>query len=148
MKILQNGRLVRFSKRTDCWCVFSWNMYNQNGQFSVSTAAVFKVVTAYIDHGKMSSVKRTSGWKPKLSERDRHTLKRIVPKNQNCHSKGDTRNQYSTWEDPVSTKNSPTSASQIQYPWWPAIVKTLITENNTKRWKRWHDNHKTRTSDN
>ena len=25
----QNGMLVRFSKRTDCWCMFSLSIYNQ-----------------------------------------------------------------------------------------------------------------------
>jgi len=33
MKVLQNGRLLRFSKRTDCWCMFSWSICNQNGHF-------------------------------------------------------------------------------------------------------------------
>jgi hypothetical protein len=36
-------------------------------------------MVAYINHGK-TSPERKSGWKPKLSERDRHTLKRIVSK--------------------------------------------------------------------
>jgi len=26
MEALQNGRLVRFAKRTDCWCAFSWSV--------------------------------------------------------------------------------------------------------------------------
>jgi len=33
MKVLQNGRLVRFSKRTYCWCAFSWSICNQYGHF-------------------------------------------------------------------------------------------------------------------
>ena len=32
MKVPQNGRLVRFLKRT-VWCMFSWNICNQNGHF-------------------------------------------------------------------------------------------------------------------
>jgi len=44
----------------------------------VSKAAVSKVMTSYTNHGRTSSAKRNSGRKPKLSERDRHTLKRIV----------------------------------------------------------------------
>jgi len=36
MKVLQNGRLLRFSKRSDCWCTFSWNICNQNGHHSSS----------------------------------------------------------------------------------------------------------------
>ena len=48
---------------------------------SVSRAAVSKVNTAYTNHRKTSSAKRNSGQKPKLSERDRCTLKRIVSTN-------------------------------------------------------------------
>ena len=33
IKVLQNGRLVRFSKRTDGWYTFSWSIYNQNVDF-------------------------------------------------------------------------------------------------------------------
>ena len=32
----------------------------------------------YTNHGRTSSAKRNSGQKPKLRERDRHTLMRIV----------------------------------------------------------------------
>jgi len=35
MKGLQNGRLVRFSKRTNIFCVFSWSVCNQRGHFTV-----------------------------------------------------------------------------------------------------------------
>jgi hypothetical protein len=44
----------------------------------VSRAAVSKVMTAYTSRGKMSTPMRNSGRKPNLSERNRHTLKRIV----------------------------------------------------------------------
>ena len=47
----------------------------------VLRAAFPKVVTAYTDRGKTSSAKRHSGRKPKLSERHRLTLKRIVSEN-------------------------------------------------------------------
>ena len=33
VKVLQNGRLVRFSRRTDCWCAFRWSICNQIGHF-------------------------------------------------------------------------------------------------------------------
>jgi hypothetical protein len=45
----------------------------------VSKAAVPKVTTSYTDHGK-TSANRNSGQRPKLCERDRCTLKRIVSK--------------------------------------------------------------------
>ena len=79
MKVLQNGKLIRFSKRTDCWCEFSWSLCNQNRHFiRCIRATASKVMRAYEIHGKTSSGKRNSGWKPKLSE---STLKRIVFEN-------------------------------------------------------------------
>ena len=83
VKELQNGRLVRLSKRTDCWCAFGCNICNQKATLlGVSRAAFSKVMTAYTNRGKTSSAKRNSGRKPKLSERDRRTLKRTVSKNE------------------------------------------------------------------
>jgi len=82
MKVQQNGKLVRFSKKTDCWCVFSWSICYQNGHFiRCIRAAVSKVMTAYKNHGKTSSAKRNSGQKPKLSEMESHTMNRIVSEN-------------------------------------------------------------------
>ena len=76
MKVLQNGRSVRFSERTDCLCAFSCSICNQTATWSaVSRAAVCKVMTAYTNHGKTSSGERKCGRKPKLSERDRRTLR-------------------------------------------------------------------------
>jgi hypothetical protein len=47
----------------------------------VSRAAVAKVMMSHTNLGKTSSDDRNSGRKPKQSERDRHTWKRIVSKN-------------------------------------------------------------------
>jgi len=44
----------------------------------VPRAPVSKVLTAYTDHGKTSLTKGNSGQKPKLSERNHHSFKRIV----------------------------------------------------------------------
>ena len=44
----------------------------------VSKAAISKFMTTYTNHGRTSSAKRNGGRKPKLSERDCRTLKRIV----------------------------------------------------------------------
>ena len=103
MAVLQNGRLFRFSKRTDRWCAFSWSICNQNGH-DVSTAAVSKVTTTYTNHGKTSSAKRNSGWKQKLSERDRRTLKRTVSKNHRITAAKLTAELIIHLEDAVSTK--------------------------------------------
>jgi transposase len=47
----------------------------------VSRLTVAKFMSAYTNHGKTTSVKRNSGRKSTLTERDRHTLRRIVLKN-------------------------------------------------------------------
>jgi len=72
----------------------------------VSRAAVSKVMKLYTNYKKTSLAKGNSGWKPKLSERDCHTLKRIVTENENYCSKGDNRTQYLSWR-PSSHKNTP-----------------------------------------
>jgi hypothetical protein len=46
--------------------------------FGVSREAVSKVMITLTNHWKTSSAKRNSGRKPKLSNRDRRTLKTIV----------------------------------------------------------------------
>ena len=104
MKVLQNGRLARFSKRTDCWCTFNWSICNHNRHLlSVSRATVSKVMRAYTIHGKTSSAKKNGGRKPKLSERDCSTLKRIVSNNQRIIAAKVTA-ELNILEDPVSTK--------------------------------------------
>ena len=54
-------------------------MHTASTSLGVTRAAVPKVMVTYIDL-KTSSAERNSGWKPKLSERNRPTLKRIVSK--------------------------------------------------------------------
>jgi transposase len=81
VKVLQNGRLVRFSRRADCARLAGISVTKLATLLGVSRTAVSKVVTVYTNHGKTSSAKKNSGQKSKLSERDHHTLKMIVPKN-------------------------------------------------------------------
>ena len=109
VEVLQNGRLVRFIKRTDCRCVFSCSVCDQTAtSLRLSRAAVPKVVTTYTDHGTTSSAERSCGRKPKLSERDRRTLQKAVSEkgSQKCCSKDDSRRF-------CLHINSPTRASQI-----------------------------------
>ena len=76
MKVLQNGRLVRFSKRTDFWCEFAGESVTKTATtLGVPRAAVSRVVTAYTNHGKTLSAERNSGLKPKLNVTDHSTWK-------------------------------------------------------------------------
>jgi hypothetical protein len=110
--------------------------------FGVSIAAVSIVMAAYTNHGKPSSATGTCGRKPKLIERDRHTSKRIVSKNDRNTATKVTPELNIHLPDPVRRE---LHRSNIHGR--TAIVKPLITENNAKRRKGWCDDHKIWTSD-
>jgi hypothetical protein len=82
VKKSENGRLVRFCKRTDRRCAFRWSICDKNCHIIryISRATVSKVMSAYKNHGQ-TSAKRNGGRKSKLTGRDRRTLRRIVSKN-------------------------------------------------------------------
>jgi hypothetical protein len=82
----------------------------------VSRAVVFKVMTAYTNHGKISSAERNSGRKPILGKKDRHRMKWIVSKNHRTTAAKVIAELNIHLEVPVSIKNNPTRASQVQYP--------------------------------
>jgi transposase len=71
---------------------------------SISRATVSKVMSAYLNHGKAISAKRSSGRKSTLTERDRHTLRRIVSKNHGTTGAQVTAELNIHLDDPVSTK--------------------------------------------
>ena len=70
----------------------------------ISRASVSEVMMANTYHGNTSSDKRNSGQKPKLSDRDRRPLKRIVSKNHRATAAQGTVELNIHLEDPVSTK--------------------------------------------
>jgi len=81
MKLLRNGRLVNFQRTWIVGALLAAASVNKTATLlGLCRAAVSKVTMACINHGRTSSAKRNSSRKPKLSERDRHTLKRIVSK--------------------------------------------------------------------
>ena len=66
MKVLQNGRLVRFSKRADCWCELAGATITKMATIlGVPIAGVPRDMTAYTNHGKTTSAEMNSGRKPK-----------------------------------------------------------------------------------
>lgn len=82
----------------------------------VSRAAVCKVMMGCTNYGRTSSAKTNSGRKPKLSERDCRTLKRIVSKYHRTTVAKVTAELNIHLEDHFH-KNSLTRASQIGHPW-------------------------------
>jgi transposase len=84
----------------------------------VSRAAVSKVMTTCTNHEKTSSAKRSSGRKPKLSERDRQALKRIVSKNRRTAAPKVTAELNIRLEYPFTTV----------YITWPSSVCPLVTK--------------------
>nr|XP_021003059.2 uncharacterized protein LOC110282990 [Parasteatoda tepidariorum] len=69
----------------------------------VSRGTVSKVMTAYTQSGKTSSVKQNSGRKEKLSERDRRILKRIVMSKKKTTAAKVTSELNQHLDSPVST---------------------------------------------
>jgi hypothetical protein len=98
-----------------------------------SSAAVAEVVTAYTDHGKTSSVEGNSGRKPKGSERDRCTLKRIGSKNHRTVAAKVTAEPSIHLEDPVSTQTVQRELHKSNIHSRAAVAKPLIAENKAKR---------------
>jgi transposase len=70
----------------------------------VSRATVYKVMTAYMNHGKAISAKRNSEQKPTLIKRDHRTLRRTVSKSHRTTKAHVTAELNIQLEDPVSTK--------------------------------------------
>jgi len=83
----------------------------------VSRAAVSSVMTTYKNHGRTSSTKENSGQKPRLSERDRCTLKGIVSINHKSTTAKVTAELHIHLEDHFH-KNSLMRASHIQQHSW------------------------------
>ena len=135
MKVQQNGRLFIFLKRSDFSCASSWSICNKmDTLLGVSRAAVSKVMTTYTSHGKISG-RRKSGRKPKLSERDRRTLKKIVSqKSWNYGSKSDSRTQYSCWR-PCLHKTIRQELHRSNFHGRVTVAEPLVTENSAKRLK-------------
>jgi len=73
------GDLSDFQKgRTVAACLAGASVNKISTLLGVSNAAVSKAMTAYTNHKKTLSAKRNSGQKPKLSERDCHTLEDCI----------------------------------------------------------------------
>ena len=108
VKVLQIGRLLRFSKRTDCWCTFSWSICKQNGQSSSFQGN--DDIHIMGGHHQLRVVVENQN----LSERDRGTLKRTVSINHRSTATKVTAELIFIFETLFPQKQP----SQIQHPWW------------------------------
>lgn len=115
--------------------------------FNVSRATVSTVITAYTKHGKTSSAKRNSGRKPKLTNRDRRTLKRIVARQHKTTAARVTAELNTHLSNTVSIKTVRRELHNANIHGRAAIAKPLITEANAKLRKKWCHDHKTWTLD-
>jgi len=82
----------------------------------VSRVAISKVMMTYTNRGRTSTAKRNIGQKPKLSERHRRTLNRILFINRRSTAAKVTAELNIHLED-CCHRNSLMKASQIQHPW-------------------------------
>jgi len=104
-------------------------------------------MTAYTKHGKTSSPKRNSGRNPKLTDRDRRTLKKIVARQHKTTATKVTAELNAHLSNTVSTKTVRRELHKANIHGRAAIAKPLITEANAKLRKKWCHDHKTWTLD-
>ena len=71
----------------------------------VARSTVSKIMIAFEKEGKTSSLKKISGRKRKLSDRDRRTLARIVRKDHKNTGPKITTELYDHRENPISSKS-------------------------------------------
>jgi predicted transcriptional regulator len=96
----------------------------------VSRAAVYKVMTKYIHHGKTSSAKGYSVQKPKLNERGHRTLKRTASINLRSTAAKVTAGLNVHLEDHFHKKKSDDSFTN---PTSMVELQLLNGENSAKR---------------
>jgi hypothetical protein len=106
MKLLQNGRIVEFSKKTDFWCAFSWRICNKKRPvFWVSLEQECPKLWQHTQiMGRHHQLRGIVVEKTKLCERDCRILKTIVSKNHRNAAAKVTAELSIHHEGPVSIK--------------------------------------------
>jgi hypothetical protein len=104
-------------------------------------------MSAYTNHGKITSAKRRVGENEHWQKVSSYIKKDCFEKSQNYCNIGDSRTEYPS-EDPVSTKNVECELLKSNTHHRAAIAKPLITESNSQMCKQLCQNHKTWTSAN
>jgi transposase len=93
----------------------------------VSIATVSKTMSEYTNHGKTTSVKRNSGQKSTLTERDHCIVRRPISKNHRTTVAHMTAELNIHLEDPVSTKTVRHELHKSNIHHMDATAKPLIT---------------------
>jgi len=133
MKVLQNGRLVKFSKEQTVGERLAGASVTKTAiLLAVSRAAVSRFMTAYTNQGKTSSDESNSGRKPKLSERNRRTMKRFVSQNCRTTAAEVTAELDCHLEDLVSTKAVRRELHKSNIHGRAAIANPQVTESSAK----------------
>jgi transposase len=138
------GDLSKFERRQ----IVDAHLAGASATSGVSRVTVSNVMLAYTNHGKTTSVKRHSGRKSMLTERDCCTLRRTVSKNHRTTAAQVTAEINIHLEDPVPTKTVQHKLHKFNIHSRAATVKPLITESNAQMRKRWCHDHKTWISHN
>ena len=128
MKALQNGKLVRFSKTTHCWCAFSWSICNQNGH-SVRCIQSGRIRGC----GGMWTLHQLRGIVAE-SARDRCTMERIVCKITELQQRWQQNSIFIL--KTVSTKTAQQQLHKSNTHSTAASAKPLIAANSAKRRQR------------
>jgi len=102
-------------QRWHCWCAFSWSICNQNSHFirCIQSSSFQGYCDIHIMGGH-HQLRRVSGQKPKLSEWDCSTLKRIVSVNQRSTAAGVTSWRRFPQKQSDESFINPTSMVQLQ----------------------------------
>ena len=131
MKILQNGRLARFSKRKDCWCAFSLSICNQMGTLFLYQSSSFQGYEC-IHKSWEDIISWEEQWLKTKTKWKRSLLKRSVSKNHRTIAPKVTAELSIHFEDPVSTKTVWLELHKSSVQGRVAIGKCMITEKKLK----------------
>jgi len=144
MKLLQNGRLVRFSKRTDCRYAFSWSIGRQSGQLIWLIQSSRSEGYDSIHKSWEDIISCEEQWpKPKTKWNGSPTLKRTVSKNHKITAANVTVELKIHLEDTFSTKTVWRELHKSNIHVTAATAQPLIIKKkNTKKRKRCSDDRK------
>ena len=132
MKLLQNGRLVRFSKRTDCRYAFSWSIGRQSGQLIWLIQSSRSEGYDSIHKSWEDIISCEEQWpKPKTKWNGSPTLKRTVSKNHKITAANVTVELKIHLEDTFSTKTVGRELHKSNIHVTAATAQPLIIEKKT-----------------